>query len=252
VFLKVDTGYHRHGVDPRTDLSQCLELVHLLSESHKEGSLTFTGIYSHSGHAYSGNTEEETINVAKEEVVIMNELVQAIETAGDRLPSVISIGSTPACTHLPSDLGRVNEIHPGNYVFYDTQQSDLKSCEPRDIACYVIARITGHYPLNETMTIDCGALGLSKDRGSTHLALPDRGYGILKDHPDLFIASVSQEAGVVRSSKRKGIEYDKFPIGSIIRILPNHSCLTSACYSQYFIVDGHESIVDVWKNCREW
>jgi len=251
VFVKIDTGYHRHGVDPRADRSKCLELVLLLSESHKKGLITFTGIYSHSGHAYGGNTEEETAKVAKEEVAVMNEVVQAIEAAGDVVPKFVSIGSTPACTHLPPDLGRVNEIHPGNYVFWDTQQFDLRSCELKDIACYVLARVTSHYPLNNTMTVDCGALALSKDKGSTHLGLPDRGYGTLKDNPDLYVANVSQEAGIIHSHG-KGIEYDKYPIGSIVRIYPNHSCLTSACYSQYYVVDDSDEIISIWKNCREW
>ena len=255
VFLKVDTGYHRHGIDPRQDTKRVLELVRLLNESESQGSITFYGLYSHSGHAYGGKTEAETESVVQEEVDVMNYLVDLIEKNHLKPPPVVSIGSTPSCTHLPRNLGRVNEIHPGNYSFFDQQQVDLKSCTPDEIAGYVIARVTSTYPLSGTFTTDCGALGLSKDKISTQLPLlPDRGFGILTDYPHLYVASVSQEGGIIKSHDPHTlpIDYSKFTVGTIIRINPNHSCLTSACYEKYWIVDDNENIIDCWQNCRGW
>lgn len=29
-----------------------------------------------------------------------------------------SIGSTPSCSHPVADMGKLTEVHPGNYIFY--------------------------------------------------------------------------------------------------------------------------------------
>jgi hypothetical protein len=31
---------------------------------------------------------------------------------------VVSIGSTPTCSHLPEQMGRITEIHPGIFFFF--------------------------------------------------------------------------------------------------------------------------------------
>lgn len=72
------------------------------------------------------------------------------------------MGSTPTCSHLPEQLGAVNEIHPGNYVFYDRMQALLGSCSLSDCAATVLATVIGHYPATGRILIDAGALALSK------------------------------------------------------------------------------------------
>jgi hypothetical protein len=41
------------------------------------------------------------------------------------------------------------------------------------------------------------------------------------------------------------------PLGTLLKIIPNHSCLTAACHRLYFVVRGDE-VVDVWKPCHGW
>ena len=50
------------------------------------------------------------------------------------------------------------------------------------------------------------------------------------------IVSVSQEHGLVSSA---------LPVGSRIRIIPNHSCLSVACFDAFFVVRGDE-VLDRW------
>eukprot|EP01089_Gocevia_fonbrunei_P004743 TRINITY_DN14797_c0_g1_i1.p1 TRINITY_DN14797_c0_g1~~TRINITY_DN14797_c0_g1_i1.p1 ORF type:complete len:389 (-),score=64.21 TRINITY_DN14797_c0_g1_i1:64-1230(-) len=255
VFLKIDTGYHRCGVDPVVNEEECVALVRKLNVAESEGLITFTGLYSHSGHSYHGKNTNEVAETAKQEVDVMTNFVKLLEAKQLKPPSVVTIGATPSCSHLPQDMGRVTEIHPGNYSFYDTCQSDLGSCTPNDVACEILTRVIGHYPRNNTLVIDAGALAVSKDRGASHLSdnLPDRGYGLIKDHPELILTSVSQEVGIIKNRDvNTTFDYEKFPIGSFLRIIPNHSCLSAACYSEYKVLNDKDQIISIWKTCREW
>jgi D-serine deaminase-like pyridoxal phosphate-dependent protein len=60
------------------------------------------------------------------------------------------------------------------------------------------------------------------------------------------LVGLSQEHG-----KAKGPGATQFQVGDRMRVVPNHSCLTMACFEQVHIVDGTR-VVDAWKPCRGW
>jgi D-serine deaminase-like pyridoxal phosphate-dependent protein len=92
--------------------------------------------------------------------------------------------------------------------------------------------------------VDSGALSLSKDLGPAHLGL-EPVYGEVKGHPELVVASVSQEHGVIRAVAPAAIE-GKFKVGDQIEIIPNHSCLTEAHFDEYVVVEN-DQIIDRWR-----
>jgi D-serine deaminase-like pyridoxal phosphate-dependent protein len=264
VFLKVDCGYHRHGTDPFDPES--LTLAEQLAKVHQDF-VEFAGIYSHSGHSYTGKTDEEIMNVAKSECQVMTKFVNFLESEKGITPPVVSVGATPSCTHLPEkeDLGRVTEIHPGNYVFFDRSQYELGSCKEEEVSAWVMCRVVAHYPARHTFAIDAGALAFSKDEGPIHLHTNDIcGYGLIKGHPELRIVKVTQEIGLVKYPQHdSGKNYSQeFGLGKLIFVLPNHSCLTAALYDKYFVVEkfddnlerfaDNEKVIDVWRPCRGW
>ena len=138
-------------------------------------------------------------------------------------------------------------MRPGNYVFYDAFQSTIGACRFEDVAVSVLTTVVGSYPERNTMIVDAGALALSKDLGPDHVN-PQFGYGIVCDldlHPlPMRIAALSQEHGKVAAAQ-------PLPVGTQLRIVPNHSCLTAAMYERYHVVsDGR--LVDEWKPVRGW
>ncbi|MEE2828817.1 MAG: DSD1 family PLP-dependent enzyme, partial [Myxococcota bacterium] len=162
------------------------------------------------------------------------------------------IGSTPTCVHT-TDLSGVTEVRPGNYSFFDLFQAQLGSCRVEDIALSVLATVIGHYPDRQQLVIDAGALALSKDAGAQHLD-PDCGFGQICDLggqklPGLHLRSLSQEHGIVVS--RSGVFPADLGVGSRVRILPNHACLTAACHDRYHQVEGEE-VVGWWTPVRGW
>ena len=98
------------------------------------------------------------------------------------------------------------------------------------------------------MLIDAGALALSKDLGANHLD-NEISYGGVWGYPDLKLFSISQEHGLITCDEP--IAFEMFPVGSLLRIIPNHSCLTAALFPEYHVVD-EDRVVDQWVPMRGW
>lgn len=247
VWLKVDCGYHRAGVDPTHPLAE--SLVERLTQSD---SLIFDGILSHSGYAYSAHSRAEILSYAERERSTMVEFAQRMRQRGYTIPCV-SIGSTPAMS-VVEKLDGVQEIRPGNYVFYDLTQAMIGSCTVADCALTVLASVISHQPGASHVVTDAGALALSKDPGPTHLGREMAMGGIFDDygqrrlHPTVALGSLSQEHGKVVAKNPTDLE-GSFEVGDRIRILEYHSCLTAANFDRYWVVKD-DQVVEEWPILR--
>jgi len=236
VWLKVDCGYHRAGVDPSSRYA-----LDVARELGAERGLTFDGILSHSGHAYRTRNKNEAAQIAEQERQVMSWFADLLRKDGLPVRGV-SVGSTPAMV-AAKDLTGVTEARPGNYIFYDRTMVLIGCCEPQDVAVSVLATVVSHQPGASHFVVDAGALSLSKDLGPTHLGL-EPVFGEVKGHPELTVASVSQELGVIRAAAAAAIE-GKFQVGQQLEIIPNHSCLTEAHFDEYVVIEGGR-VMDRW------
>jgi len=241
VFLKVDCGYHRAGVDPSKP-----ESVQLARRLAATDCIEFKGILTHAGHSYHCSNPAEIIEVARQERGVMVQFADRLREDGIACDTV-SVGSTPTAMHAPDWQG-VTEIRPGNYVFFDKFQADIGSCRPQDVAATVLTTVAAHYPAHNQMLIDAGALALSKDLGADHLG-NEIVFGGILNNPKLNLSSISQEHGLITS--KDPIAFIKYPVGSLLRIIPNHSCLTAALFPKYHIVED-DKVVDEWTPMRGW
>jgi len=227
VWLKVDCGYHRAGVDPAS--TYALEVGRELA---RERGLVFEGILSHSGHAYRTANKGEAARVAEEERRVMVGFAERLRGEGIAVRE-ISVGSTPSMAAV-EDLTGVTEARPGNYVFYDRTMVLIGCCAPEDVGVTVLASVVSHQPGASHFIVDAGALALSKDAGPGHVGPP--AMGAVKGHPELSVATLSQEHGLIRAESRATIE-GRFQVGERIEIIPNHSCLTVAHFDEYCVVE---------------
>jgi D-serine deaminase-like pyridoxal phosphate-dependent protein len=240
VWLKVDCGYHRAGVDPASQYA-----LEVARELGAERGLTFDGILSHSGHAYRTRNKAEAAQVAEQERQVMVWFADLLRKDGLPVRGV-SVGSTPAMAAV-QDLTGVTEARPGNYIFYDRTMVLIGCCAPADVGVTVLASVVSHQPGASHFVVDAGALSLSKDLGPTHLDLPPA-MGEVLGAPHLTVSSVSQEHGIIRAAApaAPGVIEGKFKVGEQLEIVPNHSCLTMAHFDQYAVVHGGE-VTDRWK-----
>ncbi len=247
VWLKVDCGYHRAGVDPAS--ASAVQLVDYLVHSKE---LLFDGILTHAGHSYHARNRDEIRTIAEQERSVMVEFAERLRAKGYPVPAV-SVGSTPTMSVI-DNLAGVTEIRPGNYVFYDYTQAMIGSCGVADCALTVLASVISHQPGAAHFVTDAGALALSKDLGPTHVS-NDMDMGILFEdyerkrlHAHIHLRSLSQEHGKVVADSPQTIE-GKFRVGDRVRILEHHACLTAAQFDEYSVVKGEE-VVDRWKILR--
>ena len=241
IFLKVDCGYHRAGVDPSKPAS-----VQLARQLAASDCIEFKGILTHAGHSYHCSDPAEIVKVARQERDVMVQFAEQLQDNGTACGTV-SVGSTPTAMHAPDWQG-VTEIRPGNYAFFDKFQADIGSCHPGQVAATVLTTVAAHYPTRNHMLIDAGALALSKDLGADHLGTGIV-FGSVVNHPRLRLFSVSQEHGLITCSDP--IDFEKFPVGSLLQIIPNHSCLTAALFPKYHVVEDNQ-VVDEWTPMRGW
>lgn len=252
VQIEIDCGENRTGVLPAAP--ELAEIARILDAAPN---VTFDGVMTHAGHSYACRSLAEMEDLAEVERKAVVEAAEAVRALGITCPTV-SMGSTPTALHA-RHLDGVTEARAGVYMFGDMLQAQIGSCRVDDLAVSVLAEVSSHRTDLNHLTVDAGALALSKDR-STAAVANDIGFGLLADlsgkvlDPQLDVTRVYQEHGLVPMVG--GHALDAFPIGRKVRIYPNHVCMTSAMYDRYHVVDSEAGdgieIVEVWSRVNGW
>ena len=254
VAIEIDCDGHRAGLTPDSD-----DLPVVAQMLHQAPAIEFWGLMTHGGGAYACNTWQEV----RQHAILEREALLRAKTHLNRHAircAHLSLGSTPTVVAAEHFDG-VNEIRPGVFVFFDLFQAQLGACAQEDIALSVLATVTSHKPESNRLFLDAGGLALSKDR-STKNQKQDYGYGkLLKLDGSEFktlvcVSDVNQEHGVVQLPESLSVA--EFPIGSRVRILPNHACMTAAAYPGYHLIskevsDWGEHTQTQWlTRCNGW
>jgi len=237
VWLKVDCGYGRAGVNPKDALA-----VAVADRLWRHERIRFAGLLTHGGHSYDCVGQQAILTVAQQERDAVVAFAAQLRAIGMEVPGV-SVGSTPTMMHV-DHLEGVTEIRPGNYAMFDGFQASIGSCGSDQIAGSVLATVLSVHA--DRAIVDAGALAMSKDAGHG-----DQGFGRILDLDGvplegLQLVGLSQEHGKV-----KGPELSRLSVGDRVRIPPNHSCLAMACFDEVHAVRG--GVVEaVWRPCRGW
>ncbi|MCK5075434.1 MAG: alanine racemase, partial [Calditrichia bacterium] len=242
IWIKVDIGYRRVGIFWNR-FEEILELSRKISNS-KNKNISFQGILTHAGHSYNTSSIEE-IHFIYEETVSRMLAVKNVLNDNKIKKCLISIGDTPTCS-LETEFKGVDEIRPGNFVFYDVMQYKLGVCGKTDIAAAVACPVIGKYPDRRQIVIYGGGVHFSKeyilDNDNRKIfgyltSVNQQGFAEIKS--DCPVVSLSQEHGIIEMPKN---EIEKIKIGDIVVIYPVHSCLTANLYNKYLTID--ENIIE--------
>ncbi len=245
--IEIDCGEHRCGVAPGSDAVTAMARYAAASPN-----LDFRGVLTHAGHSYGSDDPIAIRETAAQEVGSAVQAAARIRECGIEVP-IVSIGSTPTVLYAPSMAG-VTEVRPGVYLFFDLAQFSRGICGRDDIALSVLATVIGHNRTVNSLSLDAGALALSKDLGANTF-LPGIGYGQVCDAVtldplgSLTVGAVHQEHGTVKLPAPEW--FDRLPIGAMVRILPNHACMTAAAYDRYLVLENGVPKTE-WRRTNGW
>jgi len=242
--IEIDSDGHRAGIRPGDP--RLVEVARALGP-------TLGGVMTHAGDSYNCDSIDGIRRVAARERDAVVACAGELRAVGLAAPTV-SVGSTPTATFSDSFEG-VTEVRVGVYVFQDLVMAGLGVCSVDDIAVSVLGSVIGHQRGKNWLITDAGWMALSRDRGTARQAV-DQGYGLVCDalgRPmgDLIVADANQEHGIIARRDGGPMDFDRFAIGSLVRILPNHACATAAQHDHYEVFEGDKRVAR-WTRVNGW
>lgn len=264
VFVKINMGTNRAGLVNGTDRLE--DTLHkLFSDKKVASAVEIYGFYCHAGHSYAA----DGVDPAKQ--FLLDEIVHANKAAAHAIelnPSLagklqISVGATP--TAHSSSILTVNEIetavggllagklelHAGCYPCCDLQQVSTAMVSLEDVSVSVLAEVVSTYPqrgdkVPGEQLINAGVIALAREFGP----LPGHGRIVApKGYENWIVGRLSQEHGILVPLEDKKTEF--VPLGTKVRVVPQHACITAAAYQWHFVVEDGV-VVDVWIPYKYW
>ncbi|HZM37181.1 MAG TPA: alanine racemase [Burkholderiales bacterium] len=239
--IEIDCDGHRSGVRP--DSASLIELGSKVKN--------LRGVMTHAGASYNCRTTDAIVEMAEQERL---SVVSAAAKLGLKRP-VVSVGSTPTA-HFARRLEGVTEVRAGVYMFFDLVMAGISVCGTQDIALSVLATVIGHQPEKGWAITDAGWMAMSRDRGTASQPL-DQGYGLVCDADgralaDVIVKDANQEHGILAHRSGDAARMPALPVGTLVRILPNHACATAAQHGAYHVVRGSREIEARWDRMGGW
>ena len=247
VLIEIDCDGHRSGVTPG-DAALLLAIAGAL-----QGGAVLRGVLTHGGESYGARGPAELKAAAEQERRAVVDAARILREAGHACP-VVSVGSTPTFFG-GGGLEGLTEFRAGVSVFFDLFQAGVGVCGLGDIALSVLTTVIGHQPVKGWTITDAGWMAMSRDRGTANQAV-DQGYGVvcgLDGEPldDLIVIAANQEHGIIAPRPGSGAAAPDLPIGTRLRILPNHACATAAQYDRYHVI-GTDGQLSEWPRFSGW
>ncbi|WP_119679491.1 DSD1 family PLP-dependent enzyme [Indioceanicola profundi] len=249
VLIEIDSDGHRSGLRPDDPA------VTAIGRILQDGGAELRGVVTHAGESYGAAGADALAAFAERERQAAVGAAEALRAAGLPCP-VVSVGSTPTA-HFARDLSGVTEVRAGVFVFFDLVMAGIGVCTPDDIALSVLATVIGHQRDRGWIMVDAGWMAMSRDRGTANQAV-DQGYGVVCDIDgrvldDLIVASANQEHGVIALRPGSGRSLPELPVGTRLRILPNHACATAAQFDGYEVLPADAAAAPAyWPRFRGW
>jgi D-serine deaminase-like pyridoxal phosphate-dependent protein len=249
VLIEIDCDGHRSGLRP--DDPAVVSIGHLV----ERGGAALRGVVTHAGESYGAVGADALAAFAEQERLAAVTAATALRAAGLPCP-VVSVGSTPTA-HFARDLAGVTEVRAGVFALFDLVMAGIGVCSLDDIALSVLTTVIGHQRERGWIIVDAGWMALSRDRGTARQAV-DQGYGVVCDAngrvlDDLIVTGANQEHGIVAVRPDGTAALPELPVGTLLRILPNHACATAAQFDGYAVLPANASrSLTHWPRFRGW
>ena len=234
VIVEIDTGYPRTGIK-HDDYEAIANILECIKVSEK---LRLKGFYSHAGHTYDAMGKDEISAIHGNSIKMLNGLKGKFSAQYD--PIQLSYGDTPSCSVM-NEFPGIDEIRPGNFVFYDLMQQYIGSCKFEEVSAIMVCPVISKNTQRSEVVVHGGAVHFSKDfvtKGNSKIfgkmvRLEKNGWG--EDIDGCILKSLSQEHGIVSVTND---ELDNLEVGDLVGIVPAHICLCADLMKGYRTTEG--------------
>lgn len=231
IYLEFDVGFNRSGI--------AFEDFHLIEKvikiTKQSKYIKLVGIMSHNGLTYSAKSSEEVCQLNKVFLDKFSSVKKIFIENG--LNPILSVGDTPSIS-ICNDFSGVDELRPGNFVFFDVMQATIGSCFLEDIAvCAALPVVSINYSANHIVCYG-GAVSLSKEyidvdnKKIFGLVVPINDNGWSEPYEDTYVSKLYQDHCIISTNKTI---LNRYKPGDLIGVLPIHSCLTADAMKTYLV-----------------
>lgn len=245
--IEIDSDGHRSGLAP--DDPEVIAVGRLL-----QGAGCLRGVMTHAGESYHAVGPAAQAAFADRERMAAVDAAAALRGAGLDC-AVVSVGSTPTA-HAAADMGGVTELRAGVHMFFDLVMAGIGVCTLDDLALSVLVTVIGHQKAKGWIITDGGWTALSRDRGTAGQAV-DQGFGLVCDvdgapFADLIVSSANQEHGILTMRSGSKATLPELPVGTRLRVMPNHACATAAQHGHYNVIPVAGDRLSTWSRFGGW
>lgn len=214
VFIEIDIGMNRGGVQPGKPVADLAEIISATK------SLRLDGLQSYEGHIVTLPDYDERKKRVEEDMRPLLETKANLEQKGFSV--IISSGGT-GTYDITGSLEGIDELQCGSYVLMD---SAYKTIRPEFLnARYILATVISKR--GDVISTDVGLKGMGAEYGTP----------VVVGYPDAENLYIAEEQSVF-----KNIDVH---IGDKIKIIPPHGCTTNNLYSNMWIT-RNDIVEDVW------
>jgi D-serine deaminase-like pyridoxal phosphate-dependent protein len=221
VVVEVDCGARRSGAPPAA--------VGDLARAARRRGLVPVGVYTYPGHGSSGPGSRQP--AAQEQQAALTAAVRSLGDVGITA-EVVSAGSTPTVAFSTSSV--ITEIRPGEYVFYDLNNTGLGACDEDQIALFVAATVVSDWVPGQVI-LDVGTKALGREGNAV------RGYGGIAGKESV-LAKLNEYHGFVAVPPGE----PRPSVGTVVPVLPNHVCPVVNSFEELIVTDSDGATLTRW------
>jgi D-serine deaminase-like pyridoxal phosphate-dependent protein len=160
VLCDVDVGLARTGV---VGPAEALRVVHRIAASRQ---LHFAGVQGYAGHLQHVIGREHRQRAARDSAQRLRDVIDSLEREGYDVP--LRTGGGTGTSEIDIEIGLLNELQPGSYVFMDREYRDALGSDPegRFRQSLTIAATVVSSNQENFVTIDAGLKAMATDAGT--------------------------------------------------------------------------------------
>lgn len=225
VLVDIDTGSHRTGV---TSAEAAVALARRIAASP---SLRYRGVQFYCGtlqHIVSADERRSALSASAE---LLRACLDALHASG--LPAEIVSGGGTGSFAIDADIGLLNELQPGSYIFLDREYGDCEAVGPRFRPALAVDTRVVSANSPGRVTVDAGLKAMATEAGPPVV--------VAGAHPDTRYVFMGDEHGMLLTPDG---EPDP-PLDQLVTLMPPHCDPTVNLYDRFAICEG-DAVVAWW------